>query len=193
MSYIKLPHFKGSVPGSNRYEPVYKSTYEFVFTRLPNLTIPDVNVLIEHITQISGLDGFNPQIQTVEQKFKYVSRTYLTVPSETAFDVTMVFNMNTNNANENYVYNTLRQSYKSGMNLETGYMGLKKDYYCTGILYEYTRDGQLIRQVDIQDAIITAITGFDDVQGDSSDLRELSLTLRIDDWTERNQGEVLFN
>jgi len=56
-----LPHITNSEAGRNKYDPAHKAIFEVYFT-LPEALraefAQDEALLTEHVTKISGLDGF---------------------------------------------------------------------------------------------------------------------------------------
>ena len=139
-----LPHFLNSKAATKYYEPYYQNLFEV--TILPPSTVSGGSILLEHVNKISGLlqdKGSTP----ITQKYKFAERTYESgVPSGTTTDLGIEFSLNLNDANEFYVYKTIRNWYRLVYNPLTGEQGLKKDYVGTIIVTNFNRKGDIFWQ-----------------------------------------------
>ena len=144
---MALSHFKNSHAAVNKWEVVNPAMFEV--TILPPTLDGDrdltTQLLLEHVRSISGLDGLNPPMGTVIQKFKQAERVYLGVPEQTHLELSMTFSLNLNDSNENYIYTTLRKWYNKAFNPATGQYGVKKEYCGSMVIVEYNRDGSIWR------------------------------------------------
>lgn len=183
---MSLSHYKNSKAAVNRWEVVTPGLWECT------IITPDAEntpLLIEHIRSIDGLDGINPSNQIVQQKYKYAERSYAGLPEQNHLELTVVFTMNLNDSNENYIYTTLRRWFDRRFDPNTGAMGLKKDYYGTMVLVQYNRDGSIWRKINCLDVIPGAqLAILGSLSYDSGDPAEISLPLVVDWWEEETIG-----
>ena len=188
---MALSHFKNSTAAVNKYEVVNPALFEV--TILPP-TLDGTNdnttqLLLEHVISISGLDGLNPAMGTVIQKYKQADRVYLGVPDTTHLELGMTFSLNLNDANENYIYTSLRKWYNKAFNPATGAYGLKKDYCGSMVIVEYNRDGSIWRKTTAINVIPGQPTGMNDRNINSgNEANELSMTFIADCWTDNTVG-----
>ena len=181
---MPLPHYsqdQTSKKGRN-FEPVQQSLFEV--TILPPAGVQGANMLLQHVNTISGMT-INKEIGTQEQKFKFVSRSFASQPEGTSLDVAIGFSLNLNDANEAYVYKTLKQWYNLIYNPNTGEMGLKKDYVGTIIVTQFNRKGDIFRTVTLEDCFISSGLPFLE-GGDYSDAapQAMEVTFKCDGFKE---------
>lgn len=129
----KQHHFTNSKVSSNLFEPLYSNLFEVTITPPEILTnSPEWGsqreLVLEEVKSVSGLDVDKlPEI--VRQQFKGTQRGFIGVnPQDTAIEVSMGFEMNLNETNQNFVYNALRAWSDLCYNPLTGSQTLKKDY-----------------------------------------------------------------
>jgi len=186
-----LSHFKNSTAAVNKYEVVNPALFEVTLLP-PTLDGTDdktTQLLLEHVISISGLDGLNPSMGTVIQKYKQADRVYLGVPETTHLELSMTFSLNLNDANENYIYTTLRKWYNKAFNPATGSYGLKKDYCGSMVIVEYNRDGSIWRKTTCINVIPGQPTGMNDRNINSgNEANELSMTFYADCWDDNTVG-----
>lgn len=139
-----LPHYLNSKASTKYFEPYYTNLFEVNI--LPPPTVTGGSILLEHVNKISGLQqdrGSAP----IEQKYKFATRTYASgVPTQTYTDLAIEFSLNLNDANELYVYKTLRNWWRLVYNPLTGEQGLKKDYVGTVVVTNFNRKGDIFWQ-----------------------------------------------
>jgi hypothetical protein len=183
---MPLPHYTQSVASVQKYEPIYPNLFEVtVFTPFTSNTA----LTLEHVRSIGGLNNINPSIDPVEQKYKFATRSFAGMPGSTSADIAIKFSLNLNNANENYIYNTMRNWYKLTYDPLTGEMGIKKDYTGSMIIIQYNRKGDIFRKITIKDAFPTGQPVFlDELAYETNDPAELEMTFRTDHWVEENTG-----
>jgi len=181
---MPLPHYSNdqtSKKGRN-FEPVQQNLFEV--TILPPAGVQGANMLLQQVKTISGL-AINKEIGTQEQKFKFVTRSFASQPESTSLDVEIAFSLNLNEANEAYVYKTLKQWYNLIYNPNTGTFGLKRDYVGTIIVTQFDRTGAIFRTVTLEDCFISS--GLPFLEGgdySAADPQEMSVTWRCDSWKE---------
>ena len=150
--------------------------------------------MLEHVRSISGLDGVNLSIGTAVQKFKQAERHYAGGPDQTHLELNVVFSLNLNDSNENYIYTTLRKWCDMIWNPANGAMGLKKQYCGQMVIVEYNRDGSIWRKITCSDCFPTGqMTGMGDKNYDNTnDANELSITFISDVWDEQSVGLPIY-
>lgn len=181
---MALPHYSQDQTSKKgmQYEPVQPNLFEV--TILPPAGVADSALLIQHVNSISGLELYKG-IEAKTQKFKFATRSYAGMPSETSVDVTVNFSLNLNNANQAYLYKTLRQWYNKQFDPQTGVMGLKKDYVGTLVIVQFNRAGDIYRTVTLEDCFITSALGFTtELSYESSDPAALEVVWRSDAFKE---------
>ena len=184
---MSLPHYTQSRTSNNKWEPISPSLFELtLFT--PNGD--DTALLLDHVRSIGGLDLLNPAIEAIGQKSKFADRSFAGMPTQTYTDLTVLFSLNLNDANENFIYNSMRNWYKLQYDPATGEMGLKKDYTGSGIIVLYNRAGQIFRKVTVKDIFPTGNPAFmDELNYDTNEPAELTMVFRCDNWVDENVGE----
>ncbi len=179
-----LPHYNSTKAAVNKFEPVTKNMFD-VTVMAPGDNEP---LLLEHVKSVGGI-GIDKGVEPVEQKYKYATRSYAGVPGDTKIDVTIVFTLNLNDANENYIYNAIKRWRNRVYNPLTGEMGLKRDYCGQVIILMHNRVGDVYRKVVLKDVFPTGdLDTFNDLSYEETDAAELTLTLRCDHWDEENLG-----
>ena len=189
---MALSHFKNSTAARARYEVVNPAMFEvtiFPYGEGGEDTHTSSELFLEHVRSISGLDGLNPAMGTVIQKFKQAERVYLGVPEQTHLELTITFSLNLGEEHENYIYTALKRWYARAFNPATGEYGLKKAYYGTMVIVEYDRDGSIWRKITCKDVIPGQPTGMNDRNYDSgNEANEITMTFQCDLWDEETVG-----
>lgn len=193
---MALSHYKNSTAAMNKYEVVNPSLFE-VTILLPETVEQTDNttpLLLEHVRKVGGLDGLNPSVGNVRQKFKYAERTYAGGPESTHLELTVDFSLNLNHSNENYIYTTLRKWCNKIYNPANGAMGLKVDYTGYMVIVEHNRDGSIWRKIVCKDVFPTGqMTGMGDRSyDDPNTANELSITFNCDLWDEQTVGLPIY-
>ena len=177
-----LPHYLNSKASTKYYEPYYNNLFEVSI--LPPATVSGGSILLEHVNKISGLTQDRGQ-GPVEQKYKFATRSYASgIPSATTTDIKIEFSLNLNDANELYVYKTLRNWWRIAYNPLTGEQGLKKDYIGTIIVTNFNRKGDIFWQRTFHDCI--PVEDLPELAGDysSGDPAVMEVGWRSDWWEE---------
>jgi len=185
---MPLPHYTQARASTQNFEPIQQNLFEVtIFTPAGD----DAGLILEHVRSIAGLNALNPTVDAASpQKYKFSDRSYAGMPSQTFVDLTILFTLNLNEANENYIYNTFRNWYKLIYDPATGEMSLKKDYIGSLILVQYNRAGDIYRKVTAKSIFPTGSPAWaDDMNYDSSDPVELTMIFRCDHWVDENVGE----
>jgi len=146
-----LSHFLNSKAATKYYEPMYQNLFEV--SLLPPSTVSGGEILIEHIKKIGGLTQ-DKGSEVLEQKYKWATRSYAAgAPTSTVVDLSLDFSLNLNDANELYVYKTIRDWFRIVWNPLTGLQGLKKDYVGTIIVTNFNRNGDIFWQRTFHDCV----------------------------------------
>ena len=181
---MALPHYSQDQTSKKgmQYEPVQANLFEV--TILPPAGVADSPLLIQHVNSIAGLDLYKA-IEAKTQKFKFATRSYAGMPSETSVDVTVNFSLNLNNSNQAYLYKTLRQWYNKQFDPQTGVMGLKKDYVGTLVVVQFNRAGDIYRTLTLEDCYITSGLPFtNDLDYGTTEPAVLSVKWKADTYKE---------
>ncbi len=181
---MPLSHYSQAKASLNMYEPVQVNLFEATILTPLN---PDAGLILEHVKSIQGLQNINPSVDAVTQKFKQADRSYAGMPSQTFVDLTFVFTLNLNDANENYIYKQMRDWYALTYNPLTGEYGLKKDYVGTLIIVQHNRPGKIFRKLTFKHVFpIQQPQAMDTLDYTTPEPAELTMVLRSDFWNEEN-------
>lgn len=181
---MALPHYSQDQTSRSgkQFEPVQANLFEV--TILPPAGVADAPLMLQHINSVSGLDLYK-EVAAVEQKYKFSTRSYAGQPDTTAVDVTINFSLNLNDANQAYLYKSMRQWYNNQYDPQTGAMGLKKDYVGTIVVVQFNRAGDIYRTVTLEDCFITSGLPFtNELSYEGADAQALEVTWRCDTWKE---------
>lgn len=188
-----LPHIQNSQAGRDKYDVLYKNTFEVYFT-LPDALREefgqDEALLTEHVLSIGGLNVLDKAPETVEQKFMGTSRSFLQSGVDgTHADITVKLSLNLRNGTDNYIYKLLKAWNKLNYDITTGEKSLKKDYTADWLKISIgNRAGDIYREVVFKDVIMTGGLGLNDEYSYSETgiIEELEVKFRSDWWTEVN-------
>jgi len=175
-----LPHYSNdqtSKKGRN-FEPIQGNLFEV--TIIPPAGIAGGEMLLQHVNTIGGLDTIHREIAAVEQKYKWVTRSYAGMPDGTAHDITVNFSLNLNDANQAYLYKTIKDWYTLQYNSATGEMGLKKDYVGTIIITQFNRVGDIYRTLTYEECFLTSAVGLGDNDYSAPDAKTIEIVWRSD-------------
>lgn len=183
---MPLPHYTQARASTQKFEPIQPNLFEVtIFSPSGD----DTALILEHVKSIAGLNALNPSVDAIGQKYKFADRSYAGMPATTVADITVNFTLNLNDANENYIYNIFRNWYKLIYDPLTGEMGLKKDYVGSMIIVQYNRAGDIFRKITLKDVFPTTQPVFlEELNYETQDSAELSMTYRCDHWIEENVG-----
>lgn len=141
MAKQNLPHTRNSEAGANMYEPVIPSQFMAYF--VPPTGVSGGAILTQHVNSITGLFVENSGENVITQNYQMATRSYDSNEKTTTYDIQIEFSMNLNDANQNYIYNTIRDWQRKRWNPLTGERGLKKDYVGSITGEKYRRDGAI--------------------------------------------------
>jgi len=125
-----LPHYRNSKISMGNWEPVYLNAYEVSLTPPSKIEGEfDWEYISETILNVGGLETDQTPEAGVEQRFKGIVRRFASnLPPATQLDLTMEFNVNTNEDNQMVTYNGFRAWCDLVWDPLTGRRSLKKDY-----------------------------------------------------------------
>jgi hypothetical protein len=179
---MALPHYTQSKVSTNLYEPVHSNLFEVT---LMSPLKPDSALILEHVKSIGGMQGVNPSVDAVGQKYKFSDRSFAGMPQQTYVDLSIVFTLNLNSANEMYLYKQIKDWYAIAYNPATGEMGLKVEYVGTVIVVQHNRRGDIFRKITFTDAFPQGqLEALDQLDYETTDPQEMTMTIRSDHWTE---------
>ena len=181
---MALPHYSQDQTSRSgrQFEPVQANLFEV--TVLPPAGVSDAPLMIQHVNSISGLELYK-EVAAVEQKYKFSTRSFAGMPDATTLDVGINFSLNLNDANQAYLYKTMRQWYNNQYDPQTGAMGLKKDYVGTIVVVQFNRAGDIYRTVTLEDCFITSGLPFTtELSYETTEAQALEVTWRCDTFKE---------
>lgn len=186
---MPLPHFTqllmtGSPggPGTKPQEPVYLNLFEITFI-LPTILQAqgrDPILMLQQANSVS-LD-LTKDIDIKDQRFKYSTRAFLTMPSQTHIEFDIKFNVNVNEQNSMETWNVLKAWYDLVWNSQNGTLHYKSDIIGTIIVNQHDKKGVVLRRVTFQNAQLRGVNGFDLDWGKTSDIHEATGRFVADYW-----------
>jgi hypothetical protein len=186
-----LPYWTNSTAAVNYYEPIYQNQFEVVLTPPAAIGGPNVALLVEHVTKLSGLPEIQSAGTVVEQKYKFASRSYAgAVPDKTTADLDLTFTVNLNEENDAYVYNILRAWGDVIYNPLTGSQGLKREYVGEMAVVVFNKAGDIFREWKFPSVFPTAALTALALDYNGTELYTVSTKLRADWWTETRVGQI---
>lgn len=156
---MALAHFSNVLSHSENNEPIYKALFEITFDLPPILgrTTDEVRLMLENARSITL--PLTPKIEIKTQRFKFSTRAYVTLPTETHIaDLAILFNLNENKQNAVFVWNILKAWYDLAWNSQTGETHTKRDMIGNIIVNQHNKDGQVIRRVTYRNCQITNVS-----------------------------------
>lgn len=185
-----LPHWNNSTAATNYYEPVFLNQFEVLITP-PSTITNNVDILVEQVLSISGLPEFLTEGKTI-QKYKFASRAYANAtPNDTLTHLDIQFEVNLNNENEMYVYNTLGAWGDLIYDPLTGRQGLKKDYVGEIAVFIYNKEGDIFREYKFRPAFLESPLTDIKLDYNKDDIYKLNAKFVCDSFTEvRNGGQI---
>ena len=181
---MALPHYSNDQTSRSgrQFEPVQANLFEV--TILPPAGVADAPLMIQHVNSINGLELYK-EVAAVEQKYKFSTRSFAGMPDATTLDVGINFSLNLNDANQAYLYKSMRQWYNNQYDPQTGQMGLKKDYVGTIVIVQFNRAGDIYRTVTLEDCFIMSGLPFTtELSYEETSAQALEVTWRCDTFKE---------
>lgn len=144
MANNALPHFRNSVASNNMFEPVVPSQFQCYL--MPPSGVSDATILTEHVRSVSDSFFVEYHGDPIEQQYQTTQRRYDGNAKQNGGNFSIVFSLNLNDSNDNYVYRIIREWYRKCFDPTTGTRGLKKDYVGQITVVKYNRDGSIYQQ-----------------------------------------------
>lgn len=178
-----LPHFNSVLSHNRNDEPVFKALFEITFDLPPILgrTTTEVQLVLENARNITL--PLTPDVELQTQRFKFSTRAYVTLPSQTHNpDISINFNLNENQQNAVFVWNILKAWYDLVWNSQTGETHTKREMIGNIIVNQHNRKGQVIRRVTYKNVQIVGV-GEIELNWDSpQDILEVAAKFCADYW-----------
>ena len=182
-----LPHYYNSQAGMNNYEPVYLNQFEVVIT--PPLAVDRsdtmMELLIEQVKDIKGLPEITPT-EYVEQKYLWATRTFSKpVPEKTTAILEVRFEVNLNDYNQMYTYETLRSWAELQFDPFTGKHGIKRDYAGEITVLITNKNRQVFRQYNFKPVYLISPFNSMDLDYLSDEIYVLTAKFMADAWRDK--------
>ena len=187
---MALPHFDNSTASTNYYEPIFQNQFEVIITPPSLIAGPNDGLLVEHVTKLTGLPE-NTGVKTVDQYYKFAKRTYAAAkPDKTDAQLKIDFEVNLNEDNDMYVYNTMRAWGDLTFDPLNGRQGLKRDYVGQIYVAIFNKAQDIYREFRFSPAYLTG--GLTEMSLDytSDSLYKLSVTFQCDNFKETRIGAI---
>lgn len=165
---MPLPHFTqlsmtGSPggPGTQPQEPVYLNLFEvtFILPLILQAQGRDPILMLQQATSVS-LD-LTQDINITDQRYKYSTRAFLTMPEQTHVEFEIKFNVNVNPAGAMETWTTLRAWYDLVWNSQDGTQHYKSDIIGTVIVNQHDKKGVVLRRVTFINSQLRGIPAID--------------------------------
>lgn len=180
---MALAHFSNVLSHNRLDEAVYKALFEITFDLPPILgrSTTEVQLMLENARNITL--PITPDLDVVSQRFKFSTRAYVGLPSQTHNpDININFNLNENDKNAVYVWNILKAWYDLAWNSQTGETHTKRDMIGNIIVNQHNKDGQVIRRVTYKNCQIIGISEIELNWDSPADILECSGKWVADYW-----------
>lgn len=182
---MPLAHFTQIDSHREKWEPIHKNLYEvtIILPQVLQSIHPNATHLLLENTKTAKLPAY-PVLQPIDQRFKYSTRAFLTMPEKTHLDdISIAFNLNQNDDYQIFCFKMLKDWYDLGWNNETGTLHYKKNLVGDIIIHLHDKEGKVIRRVTYHNAMMNQFTGFEDLAWESStDIFDLTANFVADYW-----------
>ena len=182
---MALPHFTNILSHNSNFEAVYKALFELTID-LPAIlkaTTTDVQLLLENARNITL--PLTPDIEVQTQRFKFSTRAYVTLPSQTHIsDLSINFNLNENDKNQVFVWNLLKRWYDLAWNSQTGETHTKKEMIGNIIVNQHNKKGQVIRRVEYINVQLVGVSETELTWDSPTEILECSAKFVCDYWND---------
>jgi len=182
-----LPHFTNAQASINNWEPLYLNQFEVIFT--PPSIIGGTNLLLEQVKTVKGLPEITPT-GVVTQYYKFAERNYAdAAPEKTSAEIEIEFEVNLDDTNSMYTYNSLRQWGNVQYNPMTGSQSLKRNYVGALTVNISNKDQVIYRKFDFKSVIMMDPLNSMDLDYTSKDgIYILTAKFKADWWQEKRSG-----
>ena len=184
-----LPHFDNSRASTEYYEPVFLNQFEVIITP-PSTITENVDILVEQVKSIQGLPELTG-VKTVEQFFKFAKRTYAEgKPPKTDAQLKIEFEVNLNEENDAYVYNTMRAWADLTFDPLNGRQGLKRDYVGQIYVAIFNKAQDIYREFRFTPAYLTDSLSVWNLDYAKNDIYKLTANFQCDTFKETRIGAI---
>lgn len=182
-----LPHFTNAQAAINNWEPLYLNQFEVIFT--PPAIVGGTNLLLEQVKTVKGLPEITPT-GSVTQYYKFAERNYADAkPETTSADIEISFEVNLDDSNSMYTYNTLRQWGNIHYNPMNGSQSIKKRYVGAMSVYIFNKDQEIYRTFDFKSVIMLDPLNAMELDYTSKDgIYTMTAKFKADWWEEKRSG-----
>jgi len=165
---MPLPHFTqllmtGSPggPGTKPQEPLYPSLFEITFIFPLILQAQGRDPIMQLQQAVSVPVQLTPDISITDQRFKYSTRAYVTLPEKTHIEFDIKHNVNVNEKGNIVVWDTLKAWYDLVWNSQNGTVNYKSDIIGTIIVNQHDKKGVILRRITYQNCQIKGLDGYE--------------------------------
>jgi hypothetical protein len=184
-----LPHWDNAQAARNYYEPIFQNQFEVIITP-PAVISDNVDLLVEQVKGITGLPEHFTEGTTL-QHYKFAKRAYASaVPNDTLTQLTIDFEVNLNEDNNMYVYNTLRGWGDLIYDPLTGRQGLKKDYVGQIAVAVFNKAGDIFREFKFPVAFLTKPLNAMPLEYNNKDVYKIKALFTCDLFRETRVGQI---
>ena len=178
-----LNHVRNSQAGRKNYEVVTNALYKVTF--LPPAGVSGSEILTEQCISITGWRRPGPE--AVQQQTNQAKRNYASVDFDNTQNLTATFELNLNDENQNYVFDTMEQWANKVSNPFTGERGLKKDYVGTIIIECHNPAGDIFWTRKLQNCWLSGdFAGLGDNDVTAADPARLEVNI-VGDWYDQEK------
>lgn len=184
-----LPYWNNSQAATNYYEPVFQNQFEVIIT--PPATITDnVDILVEQVLSVDGLPEILTKGSTI-QHYKFAKRAFHdALPETTLVNLSITFEVNLNDENNMYVYNTLRGWGDLGFDPLTGRQGLKRDYVGEIYVGMFNKADDLFREWKFKPIFLSEPLNPIKLNYTSKDIYKVTAKFVADAYKESRVGQI---
>lgn len=178
-----LAHFNNVLSHNQNYEPVYKALFEISFDLPPSIgaSSEEMKLLLENARNITL--PLTPAIEVETQRFKFSTRAYVTLPSEThVSDLSINFNLNEDDKSSVFVWKSLKKWYDLVWNSQTGETHTKREIIGRLIVNVHNKKGKVIRRVEYMNVQITDVQEWELSWDTPTEILECSANFVADFW-----------
>ena len=182
---MPLPHYSNITTANQNWEPVFGNLFEVVIllpTAIASRHPDHQTLLLENITETSF-----PKYKTIEkatQNFKFSTRQFMKMPSDTSTDLTLKLNMNVNDKYEVFTWTMMKDWYDLVWNNEDGSLHYKSNIIADIVVHAHDKEGHVIRRVTYFNCQISDISGWETLNWTGNEIMSLTVKFEADYWSD---------
>jgi hypothetical protein len=147
-------------PGTKPDEVVYLNLFEITFI-FPTILQAQGRDPFMQLQQASCVElNLTPDIAVKDQRFKYSTRAYMTMPEKTHIEFSIKHNVNVNDKGNMITWDTLKAWYDVVWNSQNGTVNYKSDIIGTIIVNQHDKKGVVLRRVTFQNCHMVGLAGY---------------------------------